>query len=221
MRLVVCILLFFVPDVLAIVQKDGISKNSFIHIYTESGEEYKRRVVFSGYTFLQNMSRYIFIAENEKQKSAKHDDKIDIEIAHIQVIKLNGDPCFDDLIAYIITTKDGRCFFKYQIRLRRLVYTIPKNMLGRFMPEPGSSMMGDEFLTPGLHAGVRVTGTLEDMNEHLRRLPSSMNNTEFHYLVWVTTQITPATETWNIETQRINFDNVVIGYSVIEEAGFL
>ena len=220
MKLVVCLFLFFATDVIAIIQKDGMSKNSFIHIYTENGEEHKRKVTFSGYTFLENMNRYILLAETKKLKSVMHDQQINIEIAHVQVIELNGDPNFNGLTAYIIKAKDGRYFLKYQIRLRRLINIVPKNMLDRLVPETRGAMIYDEFVTSGLHAGIRVTGTTEEMNEHMKQLPSSMNYTEFHYLVWVTTQITPATETWNIGSQIINFDSITIGYSIVEETSF-
>lgn len=218
MRFVIFFLLVYSNGVRAIIQKDGSSKNSFIHKFTESSKENKRRVTFSGYTFPQNMNSYILSAENEKSKSAKHDEKIDIEIENVHVIELNGNPNFNKLTAYIIKTKDGRYFLKYQIRLRRVVNTLPINMLGRFVPESRGAMSCEGFITPRLHAGIRVTGTTEEMEEHMKTLPSSMNYTEFHYLVWVTTLVTPGTAIWNMDTQVFHFGGVIIGYSVIEEA---
>ena len=213
-------ILFFCQYAFGAIEGIHGSKNAFTHRSPDLG--IKRKVTFSGFTFHENLSRYIGEAHEKESKSLKKDKEINIEIINVQVIQMHGPSTIDGRIGYIVRTKDGRYFLKYQVRIRHLVGIVPSaGFLTKLLVQQWRQRLGVEFgpiSTGAPYIPMTVSGCDNTMDEYMRNLPPSLHFRESPSKeIWVTVQVCPNTGAWNIEHQTFTFSLHTFNYSVIED----
>ena len=197
-------------------------KNAIKHVSQELNIE--RTVVFSGYTLIPNLLTYSDRASVANQQSILKDVNCDLDIVYAEVIRFyNADHApYNGMIAYIIKSRNGRWYMKYQIPnlLKKIV--VPISMTEKMLPSSRNFQLSAGVLSSGEGSipFVLASSAQTDVDSHIRSLPGNfIENSEMHYF-WSTVLLEPQLPTWNQSARNLNIADLHCHYQVLETQEF-
>lgn len=213
------------PFVFASLHKE-LKNNVFRH--TSEKLKINRDVAFTGYTYIFNLLAYSDQAAMQKTKSLPKDSTLDIDIVYAEAVRFYsaGHRPYNGLIAYIVKTKDGEWYMKFQLPVQQRMLKVPANMGAKIIPDSNRFRLG---VGMGMGMGVSgasavpvvcISGEQSDADAYANTIPKKYHIENHMHYIWATVLLTPGSNEWNRDALRLNFADLSCSYEVLESAEF-
>ena len=205
----------------ATLEKD-LRNNIVRHISQELNIE--RDVAFTGFTFTSNLLAYSDQAAVTNAKSMAKDSMLDINIVSAEVVRFyNADyEPYNGLIAYIVKTKDGSWYIKFQVPVLQKRLKAPVKMAEKVIPDSALFRYSVGVDVSGSSATplALISGRQGDIDSYMKTIPGNFHiQSEMHY-IWATVLLTPDSREWNQSALQLNIADLHCNYHVVESEEF-